>query len=176
MNQATSSLENQTSSTGSGQGNQQNLLNTSGIRVSLEVPNTPRFILTFFKEHYPSIKNFIANICKQCGLDETQKYLLMLEDSVIEPTLVPMRCRQVLNINNNFDMARREKNDVDMALNRELEHNQIYPQQSNQTLPTQKNIPHMSFTRELRTSAWEGLISKNVFFLPLQTSEMHVQT
>lgn len=53
------------------------------IRVSLEVPNTPRFILCFTKEHYPNVKSFIQFICAQTGIDEKVKYLLMLEDSVI---------------------------------------------------------------------------------------------
>ncbi|CDW76306.1 UNKNOWN [Stylonychia lemnae] len=53
------------------------------LRVSIEVPNTPRFIMTFAKEQYLNVKQFISHVCQQTGLDESQKYLLMLDDAVI---------------------------------------------------------------------------------------------
>lgn len=53
------------------------------IRVSIEVPNTPRFILSFLKEHFQTVKQFILFVCQQTGLNDKEKYLLMLEDAVI---------------------------------------------------------------------------------------------
>ena len=55
----------------------------SPIRISIEVPNTPRFILNLVKERFCHVKQLISFICSQSALDETVKYLLMLEDSVI---------------------------------------------------------------------------------------------
>lgn len=56
------------------------------IRVSIEVPNAPRFLITFSPRHFESIKSFINYLCQQTGLNEDQSkpnYLLMLEDSVM---------------------------------------------------------------------------------------------
>ncbi|TNV77178.1 hypothetical protein FGO68_gene12601 [Halteria grandinella] len=53
------------------------------IRVSIEVPKTPRFILSFNKDSFKTVKQFIQYVCQQTGIDEKAKYLLMLDDAVI---------------------------------------------------------------------------------------------
>lgn len=57
------------------------------FRVSLEVPGVPRFLLTFDRNKFASIKQFIHFICVQTGLNKpinsNTNYILFVEDSII---------------------------------------------------------------------------------------------
>ena len=55
------------------------------IRISLEVPGVPRFLFQFSPSKITSLKDLIAEICQQTGLEDTTKnsYILYLEDSVV---------------------------------------------------------------------------------------------
>lgn len=61
------------------------------IRVSVEVPHSPRFMLSFTPRHFVTIKNFISFLCQETGLVDTKEvvtvgrpsYLIMLEDAIL---------------------------------------------------------------------------------------------
>ena len=57
------------------------------FRCSIEVPGVPRFLLTFDKSKFFTIRQFIHFICVQTGLStgmtQRDKYILFLEDSIV---------------------------------------------------------------------------------------------
>lgn len=72
-----------------------NDLQPQQIRVSIQTPGAPRFVLTFTPRYFVTIKTFIQFICHETGLLEnsqinrdveivgTPSYLLMLEEAIL---------------------------------------------------------------------------------------------
>ena len=60
------------------------------MRISLQFPGQPRFILSFKPSDFLTLKAFIAYLCTQLGLQESDqfmhgkpKYLLMEDDAIV---------------------------------------------------------------------------------------------
>ena len=57
------------------------------LRISIAVPDTPRFVLSFVKQKFLNIKQFIGYICDETGISQSEEkqpaYLLMLEDAIV---------------------------------------------------------------------------------------------
>ena len=71
------------------------------IRVSIQVPQTPRFVISLNKEMFANLKQFIAYLCAETGLqtnpqtaetasstasistEQHKTYLLMLDDAIL---------------------------------------------------------------------------------------------
>ena len=47
-----------------------NVPDDGSIRVSVQTPNTPRFLLSFIPKNFPTIKAFVLFLCQESGLLE----------------------------------------------------------------------------------------------------------
>jgi len=57
------------------------------LRISIAVPDTPRFVLSFVKQKFLNIKQFISYISDETGISQSEEkqpaYLLMLDDAIV---------------------------------------------------------------------------------------------